>query len=131
MNYTVQHRSQQRLSKLERKGKKKRKQHQCIDCGRSNHSVLNSIVAVHGLNGDAIKTWTSEPHGVCWLSHPDFLPKYVKRARVLVWGYNAKISSLTGRTASSDRILQHAQTLVAQLQADRDVSVGIRKENSR
>ncbi|TVY17863.1 hypothetical protein LARI1_G004175 [Lachnellula arida] len=62
------------------------------------------IVAVHGLNGDSIKTWTSEPEGICWLSHPDFLPKYVNRARVLTWGYNANVSSLDGRTTSSDRI---------------------------
>jgi protein SERAC1 len=81
---------------------------------------LYSIVAVHGLNGDAIKSWSSED--ICWLNHPDLLPKYVKRARVVAWGYNANISSLTGNTTSSERILQHAQTLVAQLQADRDVS---------
>lgn len=88
----------------------------------ANSRLLNSIVAVHGLTGDAIKTWTSQPQDICWLNHPDFLPKYIKRARVLVWGYNANISSLAGRSTSSDRILQHAQTLVAQLQADRDVS---------
>ncbi|TVY40134.1 Protein SERAC1 [Lachnellula subtilissima] len=79
------------------------------------------IVAVHGLNGDSIKTWTSESEGICWLNHPDFLPKYVNRARVLTWGYNANVSSLNGKTTSSDRILQHAQTLVAQLHADREL----------
>lgn len=83
-------------------------------------SDVSGIVAVHGLNGDVVKTWTSE--NICWLNHPDFLPKYVKRARVLAWGYNANISSLTGKTTSSERILQHAQTLIAQLHADRDVS---------
>jgi hypothetical protein len=77
------------------------------------------IVAVHGLNGDAVKTWTSG--NICWLNHPDLLPKYLKRARVLTWGYNANISSLTGKTTSSERILQHAQTLIAQLHADRDL----------
>ncbi|OKL56426.1 hypothetical protein UA08_08098 [Talaromyces atroroseus] len=70
--------------------------------------------------GDSLKTWTSQPQGTCWLNHPEFLPKYVKRARVLVWGYNANIASLSGKTTSSDRILHHAQTLVAQLQADRE-----------
>ncbi|KAH6667985.1 hypothetical protein B0J14DRAFT_175839 [Halenospora varia] len=79
------------------------------------------IVAVHGLNGGAIKTWTAEAENICWLQHPQFLPKYVKRARVLAWGYNANISSLTGRSTSSDRVLQHAQTLIAQLHADRDL----------
>lgn len=49
------------------------------------------------------------------------LPKFVKRARVLTWGYNANITSFAGRTTSSDRILQHAYTLIANLSADREV----------
>lgn len=65
-------------------------------------------------------TWTSRAKNICWLDHPDFLPKYIQNARVLVWGYNANVSSITGPT-SSDQILQHAQTLVHQLEADRDV----------
>ncbi|RJE26009.1 LipA and NB-ARC [Aspergillus sclerotialis] len=76
-----------------------------------------SIVAVHGLNGNATMTWTSE--NICWLKHPDFLPKYIPNARVLVWGYNANVSSIAGPT-SSDGILQHAHSLVHQLEADRD-----------
>ena len=86
----------------------------------SDLSILSSIVAVHGLNGDAVKSWTS--NNICWLKHPNFLPKYIGRARVLTWGYNANISSLTGNTTSSDRILQHAHTLVGQLQGDTEVN---------
>jgi hypothetical protein len=83
----------------------------------------HSIVAVHGLNGNAIQTWTSDSdEAVCWLSHPDFLPKYVGYARVLTWGYNANVSSSKGKMSSSDRVLQHAQTLISQLHADREVS---------
>ncbi|KFY86192.1 hypothetical protein V498_07577 [Pseudogymnoascus sp. VKM F-4517 (FW-2822)] len=81
---------------------------------------LCSIVAVHGLNGDNIKSWTSKAKDSCWLNHPNFLPKYIDRGRVLTWGYNANISTLMGKTTSSDRILQHAQTLIAELHADRD-----------
>ena len=44
----------------------------------------------------------------------------VKRARVLTFNYNATVSALFGKT-SSDRILQHAHTLVAELVADREV----------
>ncbi|KAF2177491.1 hypothetical protein K469DRAFT_732439 [Zopfia rhizophila CBS 207.26] len=69
------------------------------------------IVAVHGLNGDALKTWTAK-NGVCWLHHPDFLPKYIRNARVLAWGYNGSISALTGDKPSKDRIHHHAQTLL-------------------
>lgn len=78
-----------------------------------------SIVAVHGLNGDPYKTWTTKS-GTCWLSSPDLLPKAVKNSRILTFGYNANATSFMGST-SSDRILQHAQTLVAQLEADRAV----------
>jgi hypothetical protein len=86
----------------------------------------SSIVAVHGLNGDAHRTWThTDPSrhddGICWLSDPNFLPKYVAKARVMTWGYNANITSMKGPT-SSNRILQHAQTLVQHLFADRSVS---------
>ncbi|THD00234.1 hypothetical protein EYZ11_000284 [Aspergillus tanneri] len=84
------------------------------------------IVAVHGLNGHATDTWTAQAQGICWLNHPDFLPKYLPRARVLVWGYNAKIASVLGGRTSSDRILQHAQTLVHQLEADRDLESATR-----
>ncbi|CAD6571798.1 MAG: hypothetical protein ASARMPRED_004791 [Alectoria sarmentosa] len=77
------------------------------------------IVAVHGLNGDAFTTWTSDKGNICWLNHQDLLPKYMPNARILTWGYNANVTSLKGRSTSSDRVLQHAQTLVADLQADR------------
>ncbi|KAG2010685.1 hypothetical protein GB937_007654 [Aspergillus fischeri] len=78
------------------------------------------IVAVHGLNGHAVETWTARPENICWLSHPDFLPKYVPKARVLSWGYNANVSSITGPT-SANGILGHAQTLVSNLEADREL----------
>jgi protein SERAC1 len=88
-----------------------------------------SIVAIHGLAGDALKTWTivehssgSKPAEINWLSHPNLLPHYLPTARILTWGYNANISSMKGKQTSSDRILQHAQTLVAQLSSDREVS---------
>ncbi|KAM0817195.1 putative cytochrome P450 [Seiridium cardinale] len=77
------------------------------------------IVAVHGLNGDATRTWTARKRNVSWLSHPDFLPGYIENARVLVWGYNSSFSTLTGVEPSMNRIHHHAQTLVAQLFADR------------
>ena len=83
---------------------------------------LCSIVAVHGLNGDSRKTWTSKDSGICWLSDKNFLPRYIKNARVLSWGYNASFTSLKGTVPSKDRIHHHAQTLVANLCAERMVS---------
>lgn len=81
---------------------------------------MDSVVAVHGLQGDAIKTWTHDIKQICWLHH--LLPEYIKNARVLTWGYVANTNSWGGKITSSDRILQHAETLVEELQNDREVS---------
>ena len=83
-------------------------------------SNLSSVVAVHGLNGDALKTWTTDKTNKFWLGDTDILPADLKRCRILTFSYNATVAALFGRT-SSDRILQHAQTLIAELVADRDV----------
>jgi hypothetical protein len=80
-----------------------------------------SIVAVHGLNGHAFETWTTEKSRVFWLGNEQMLPRALRNARILTFGYNANVTSLFGST-SSDRVLQHAQNLVAQLEADRAVS---------
>lgn len=80
-------------------------------------------MAVHGINGDRQRTWSSNTSKVCWLNHPDLLPSYIKNSRVLTWGYNANVTSYKGRSTSADRIMQHAQTLIAQLQADREVGL--------
>ena len=49
--------------------------------------------------------------------------KICPNARVLTRGYNANITSVKGRSTSADRVLQYAQTLFAQLVADREVCV--------
>jgi len=48
------------------------------------------------------------------------LPRDLPRCRVLTFSYPAVVAKLLGKT-SSDRILQHAQTLIAELVADREV----------
>src|SRR6266542_1567182 len=80
---------------------------------------LCSIVAVHGLNGDPYKTWTTKS-GTCRFNDSKLIPKAIKNSRILTFGYNANTTSFMGST-SSDRILQHAQTLMGQLEADRAV----------
>ena len=57
-----------------------------------------------------------------WLKDPYLLPSDLKNSRILTYGYNANITAMLGKT-SSDRILQHAHTLVAELLADREVSL--------
>jgi hypothetical protein len=49
---------------------------------------LSSIVAVHGLNGDAFKSWTDQD-GHMWLR--DSLPAHVPNARIMAYGYDAAV----------------------------------------
>lgn len=53
---------------------------------------MQSIVAIHGLNGHREKTWTAD-NDVCWLR--DLLPLRIPRARVISWGYDASTHSQT------------------------------------
>lgn len=62
------------------------------------------------------EAWTDSVTRILWLR--DLLPSSLNVARVLTFGYNASSKSFYGHR-SADRIQQHAQTLVADLQADR------------
>jgi len=78
------------------------------------------IVAVHGLNGDPFNSWTTKGSSKMWLKDPSLLPSHLKNSRILTYGYHANVLAVLGKT-SSDRILQHAQTLIAELVADREL----------
>ena len=81
---------------------------------------------VHGLNGAPYKTWTSEKNKTFWPL--DLLPQFVEeqRARILVYGYDADVTSFTDG-AAKDKIHNHAESLVASLAANRN----LRKANQR
>jgi len=79
-------------------------------------SRTSSIVAVHGLDEDHITAWTDPVSKVLWLR--DLIPRYIPSARILTYGYDSDVSSASS-SGSSERFLQHAQTLVAELDADR------------
>ncbi|KAM5521611.1 hypothetical protein FOXYSP1_15502, partial [Fusarium oxysporum f. sp. phaseoli] len=55
-----------------------------------------NIVAVHGLNGSARKTWTDSATGQCWLE--DLLPESIPRCRVLTFGYDSKLAFSKSRS---------------------------------
>lgn len=54
-----------------------------------------SLVAVHGLNGDALGTWTHTRSQTMWLR--DILPTVLPTVRVMTYGYNASIKNFTAQ----------------------------------
>lgn len=82
------------------------------------------VVFVHGLNGDPHNTWTSEKSNTFWPAQ--LLPPILEeeRARILVYGYDADVTSFTDGV-SRDKIHNHAEHLVAELAANRRVSIQI------
>ena len=82
------------------------------------YSLHYSIVAVHGLDEDSVEAWSDPISDISWLR--DLLPQYIPAARILTYGY-ASDGSSASESRSSERFLQHAQTLVAELDADRSI----------
>jgi hypothetical protein len=72
-------------------------------------------VAVHGLGGDAINSWTHQKSKAFWLR--DFLPHQIPDARIMTFGYNADIAF----GQSTAEIVDHAKSLLASL-VDRERS---------
>lgn len=71
------------------------------------------VVAVHGLQGDAYKTWTHE-NGSMWLK--DFLPKASPKARIMTYGYDSTVAF----SSSIANIDIHALRLLNYLGLERD-----------
>ncbi|KAI1950901.1 hypothetical protein LOZ57_001449 [Ophidiomyces ophidiicola] len=56
--------------------------------------IVFDLVAIHGLNGDAFKTWTHKQSKIMWLR--DLLPKELPNVRIMTFGYNSKFYNITG-----------------------------------
>ena len=70
------------------------------------------IVAIHGINGDAFKTWT-HPDGRLWLR--DFLPDQLPGARIFSFGYPSEVAFTTAK----GKLLDFARSLLEGLKSRR------------
>jgi hypothetical protein len=82
-------------------------------------SINYSIVAVHGILESGLDTWTNPESGILWLR--DLFPHQQYNVRVLAYNYNSEALSSPG-DGSADRILPFANSLVAELCADRQLA---------
>lgn len=62
---------------------------------RVDNDQLDSLVAIHGLNGDPFDTWTHKDTGVMWLR--DLLPEALPNIRIATFGYNARFKNFTAQ----------------------------------
>jgi hypothetical protein len=81
-----------------------------------------SIIAIHGLNGDAARTWTDPTTEKLWLK--DFLPNMCPLSRIMSFGYNSTVA-LSNSTAG---IEDYARDLLNRVNGMRQ-SVGIQALN--
>ena len=78
--------------------------------------LIASIVAVHGLNGHRIKTWTAK-NNCFWLK--ECLPEDFKTARVLSYGYAAYTHDHEEYEVQQETLYGHAEDLVSALRMKR------------
>lgn len=76
--------------------------------------TFSSICFVHGLNGDAIQTWTSGPPEKCFWPQEILAPRFPS-ARIMTFGYNANLLKDT----CEGRIAEFAESLLGELAGER------------
>ncbi|KAF5601712.1 tetratricopeptide and DUF676 domain protein [Fusarium subglutinans] len=86
-----------------------------LDTGQTIANIYpNSILFVHGLDGDRVGSWTAEGPKMCFWPK-DLLPRYFPKARIMTFGYNANVILNT----VEGRIAEFANNLIAELSARR------------
>lgn len=75
-----------------------------------------SLVFIHGVTGNRIKTWKAPDAAGPWPS--ELLAKDIANVRILAWGYDADIVNLM-TPAGQNRIGNHARDLLTDLESNR------------
>ncbi|KAI9857467.1 MAG: hypothetical protein M1813_008217 [Trichoglossum hirsutum] len=83
------------------------------ESGDEGSKTIVTIVAIHGLGGDAYDTWADSDQKI-WLR--DFLPSQVQNARIMSYGYN----SVVAFSKSVAGIDEFAQDLLNRLEDERE-----------
>ena len=86
-----------------------------FELSKAETSKKVDVVAVHGLQGDAFKTWECS-NGSLWLR--DYLPEEIPSARIMTFGYDSTLAF----SNSVARIEDKALDLLNRLGAKRDES---------
>ncbi|RHZ43372.1 LipA and NB-ARC domain protein [Aspergillus thermomutatus] len=60
-----------------------------------DNNIVFDLVAIHGLNGDPMHTWTHTETAVMWLR--DLLPAAIPDIRIMTFGYNARFKNFTAQ----------------------------------
>ena len=88
--------------------------------------AMVDICFVHGVNGGNISTWTMKDK--CWPR--DLLPSDIPNARILSYGYDAKIVGFwTKAKVSHNSVEMHAANLIGALVGDRSKSESAVRNN--
>ena len=98
----------------------------CLVCGNqiltTARLVIESVVAIHGLDTHSPRTWVAfedeaDAHSrvVHWLKDSDMLPAFIGDARIFTYDWNA--NTLDG--ASNQYFHSHAEQLLQRLQRGR------------
>ena len=77
---------------------------------------MTSIVAVHGIGAEPIRTWVA--NDVQWLSDAVMLPRDLPNSRIMCFGYE---SEWLGKTTIKQRLPNVADTLLQALKSRRKV----------
>lgn len=83
------------------------------------HDPVNPVVDIcfiHGVNGGNVSTWTMKSESMYWPR--DLLPKDIPDARILSFGYEAKLVDFWAKV-SQNSLGQHADNLISALVGQR------------